>query len=113
MNHRGDNLIFSIGEMLFTVPKGVTINALDVHKIGSRNLSFATAPLRAIVEASGGHPYWLTDANFVADLVCAWYEAYRREGGKPHPILEELFDDLNSKQWKSASAKDLVHHGHR
>lgn len=74
------------------VPPGVTFADLKLRRNSTGAVSFDWPPIERICEASGIDIAVLRDGpeDNVAELIVAWYDQHREQGGAPDPVQDEL-----------------------
>lgn len=74
-----------------TIPKGITFADLDLRRESDGAVSFSTATVARICEASGIDPDdMLSSEDATSAFVVAWYKAHLARGGAPDATAEDL-----------------------
>lgn len=78
--------------LLITIPEGLPFSALRLSRESNGDVSFDTAVVRQICEASGLDQEQILDdgEDAVSGLIVAWYGVHRRDGGPPDPVADDL-----------------------
>lgn len=80
------------GKRRVTIPDGLSFADLNLRRESDGDVSFDTAVLRRICEASRIDPEHILDAgeDAVSGLIVAWYAAHIERGGAPDPVAGDL-----------------------
>lgn len=84
-----------MGERFFVlvIPEGVDYSALRLAREPDGSITFDTAVLARVAEASGIDPETL-DEDAISALLKAWYVHHCQRGGAPDPVQEGLLEEV-------------------
>lgn len=79
-----------------TIPDALRFADLRLRRESNGDLSFETAPLELIAEASGAAAGELmrSGEDGLASIITAWYHAARARGEPPDPVAEDLVAEI-------------------
>ena len=80
------------GKRRVTIPDGLSFADLNLRRESDGDVSFDTAVILRVCEASGIDPEQIlsTGEAAVSGLIVAWYGAHRQRGGYADPTAEDL-----------------------
>ncbi len=79
-----------MSKVAITIPDGLTYADLKLSRDADGGVSFDTAVIERVREASGLSANALSTEDAIAGLLTTWYRAHLAEGGAPDPVQEEL-----------------------
>lgn len=78
--------------LVIQIPEGLPFGALRLARDPDGGVSFDTAVVVQVCEASGIDPHLLADRpeDLLAQLIVEWYRAHVAAGGAPDPVAEQI-----------------------
>ena len=80
------------GKRRITIPNGLSFAALKLKRERDGDVSFDTAVIKRICDASGIDTEQILSAgeDAISGLIVAWYGEHRKRGGDPDPVADDL-----------------------
>ncbi|MAX61533.1 MAG: hypothetical protein CMK46_06845 [Porticoccus sp.] len=82
----------------YTIPDGIDFADLRLARDPDGAVSFDTAPLVTICEASGIDPNLMSNEDNASAMIMAWYAEHRRRGGAPDPVQDDLIAEVRAEE---------------
>jgi hypothetical protein len=82
----------------FNIPADLDFADLRLARDPDGAVSFDTAPLITICEASGVGSELMQDEENVSALITAWYAEHLRRGGAQDPVQEDLIAETRAEE---------------
>lgn len=78
------------GKRRITIPNGLSFAALKLKRERDGDVSFDTAVIKRICDASGIDPEQILSEDAISSLIVTWYGEHRKRGGALDPVAEDL-----------------------
>lgn len=80
------------GKRRVTIPDGLSFTDLKLKRERDGDVSFDTAVIKRICDASGIDTEQILSAgeDAISGLIVAWYGEHRKRGGDPDPVADDL-----------------------